>query len=175
MITMVSAIVAILNTRKIAKNKNSTDFETAIESSASYGKHYSRLSVFIKTNPKKEDWINLAHSIDNDVTSSAHILLNWWERAANGIKNDVYSENTLYDVYRGEVLHIIGSLIFFIEEVRKKQSNPRIFIGAEWLHKKWKRKKYHEEHDLTIKNLFVISAITIIGVYIAWEMVTIFY
>ncbi len=147
MLSMIAAVIAINNTRKLARNKNAIDFETALENSTTYDEYFYKLEDFmarIKKDGKSLDTelklvaLNKKHSDYRPIQE----LLNWWERGANGINSKVYEDTILYKVYCTEVLSLFKTVKPFIET--RRTINPKAFVEYESLVNIWAKRKKKE-------------------------------
>ena len=172
LIAVVGVILTLISLRssyKLARTKNSLDFEKAIEDSTRYSKSHAEIASF-KSNTNQDTnalrAIAKEPEIDYTAYKAASDILNWWERGANGIKCKAYREDVLYKVYCSEVLNIGNYLIPFIEQRRTTRNNPYIFKEFIWLRKRWARKRRRQD-TLTLKQIIVcfLSAITTFSIF----------
>jgi hypothetical protein len=68
------------------------------------------------------------------------MLMNEWERCANGILSDVYDENLLYGTYATTLIDLFDSNVYFLL-YRQEKASPRAYIKVTKLALKWKKRR----------------------------------
>lgn len=114
------AISGIIMQRRTARSKNTIDFEAALEDSEHYNKSYERVKRVVAKREKFPiaDWADDDESL-SDEANSIKTVLNYWERASNGVRKNVYDGDFLYDIYGSHVLNLYKFLLPFIRRVRQ--------------------------------------------------------
>jgi hypothetical protein len=168
-IGVILTLISLWSSYKLARTKNSLDFEKAIEDSPRYSTSHSEIASFkSQTNQDVNALRAIARNpeVDYKAYKAASDILNWWERGANGIKCKAYREDVLYKVYCSEVLNIGNYLIPFIEQRRTTRNNPYIFKEFIWLRKRWARKRRAQD-IFTLKKIaiYFLSAIATFTVF----------
>ncbi|AZQ85890.1 DUF4760 domain-containing protein [Colwellia sp. Arc7-635] len=164
-------VISLRSSYKLARTKNSLDFEKAIEDSTRYSKSHIEIASFKnQTNLDVSALKAIANDpkLDYEAYKAATNILNWWERGANGIKCKAYREDVLFKVYCSEVLNISNYLMPFIEQRRDTRNNPYIFKEFIWLNKRWSRKRSRQKtfKPSKILTVFIIATLTFTFLYI---------
>lgn len=139
------AISGIFKQRQTARSKNTVDFEAALEDSDSYNTSYERVKKIVA----KRDKYPIAGWAEDDEASSddakaIKTVLNYWERASNGVRKDVYDSDFLYDIYGTHVLNLHKFMLPFIRKVRQGDQ-PKAFEQFLALSENWRVKRQAEE------------------------------
>ncbi len=85
------------------------------------------------------------------VRKDAMLLLNEWERVANGIIHKVYDENLLYSAHGGTVILLFNRTRRYIEN--RQEKNPRVYILFTKLALDWKLRRAYEDRKGSKRNL----------------------
>ncbi|WP_339118847.1 DUF4760 domain-containing protein [Halomonas sp. BMC6] len=115
------AISGIVKQRQSARSKNTIDFEAALEDSDSYNDSFERVKKIVAKRDKYPiaGWAE-DDEANSDDTKAIKTVLNYWERASNGVRKDVYDSDFLYDIYGTHVLNLHKFLLPFIRKVRQE-------------------------------------------------------
>lgn len=139
------AIIGIVKQRQTARSKNTIDFEAALEDSNSYNSSYAKVQKIVakKDNYPVMKWAG-EDKVNSDNAIAIKTVLNYWERASNGVRKDVYDSDFLYDIYGTHVLNLHEYLLPFIEEVREKRQS-KAFENFLALTENWLVKRQSEQ------------------------------
>lgn len=137
----VIAVMGIAKQRETARNKNTLEFEAALEDDKDYSNHWRQVKALVanrETVPVTR-WAN-DEAFDTPEAQAIRAVLNRWERAGNGVEKKLYNGDFLYDVYGTHVISMYDFLMPYVEDVRIERS-PKLYVKFEKLAGDWKRKR----------------------------------
>lgn len=141
--------------RRLHQEKLSFDFEYFYQNDIELKKHKANLTFLYKSH--KNNNLDLRYfaveNTENEYSKSIMFILNTWERCAHAIKEGLYDENYLYNVFHIVAIRAYTILKPYIDERRKQKGNEEVYIDFRWLAEKWIIKRliysYYEETDKT--------------------------
>ncbi|MEP1384357.1 MAG: DUF4760 domain-containing protein [Paraglaciecola sp.] len=149
-LTLFAAFTAIRQSRKTAREKNSIDFETSYKTNSSIVNAWQLIMPLMKR--KDSNYLKLSNGkIKQEEIDAINLILNTWERAANGIFHNIYDGNFLYKTYGSTVLYLYSNLYGYIED--RQNVNPRFYIQFSKLYIRWKIKRQEEDRTNVDKEL----------------------
>lgn len=142
---VVVAIIGIAKQRQTARDKNTLDFESALEDKSDYTAAWiivtrivdNRLSVPVQR------WASKSYFNTAEAQALRHIL-NRWERASNGIERKVYNDEALYEIYGSHIISIYVYLMPYINEIRVLRL-PKAYEKFERLAINWQVRRAKEK------------------------------
>lgn len=147
------AISGIVKQRQTARSKNTIDFEASLSNSESYNSALAQITKIRERNEKHKYKID-SWAADDEASSSEtraiKTVLNYWERASNGVRKDVYDSDFLYDIYGTHVINLYNVMLPFIEARQKKQ--PKAYEHFLALCENWVKKRQTEDEKKARKN-----------------------
>ncbi|MCK0552021.1 DUF4760 domain-containing protein [Pantoea ananatis] len=143
--------------RRLHQEKLSFDFEFFYQNDSELKKHKANLTLLYKSHKKGELDLKYFANVnpDNEYSKSIMFVLNTWERCAHAIKEGLYDEDYLYNVFHIVALRAYTILEPYIDERRSQTGNEEVYIDFRWLAESWKIRRiinsYNEETDNTNK------------------------
>lgn len=147
------AISGIVKQRQTARSKNTIDFEASLSNSESYNSALAQVGKIFERN-KKYNYEIQAWAVEDEAgsteTRAIKTVLNYWERASNGVRKDVYDSGFLYDIYGTHVINLYNKLLPFIEARQVEQ--PKAYEHFLALCENWVEKRKVEDEKKARKN-----------------------
>lgn len=144
LITVCIAYSGIMKQRQIAREKNSLDFEAAYKHSIQINEAWDVL-ISISQNSYKESVKKWAKSenLSSNEALSIRVLLNEWERVANGVFHNIYDSAFLYKIYGSYLIKMHSLLLPYIRE--RQEKNYRLYYQLDKLVMEWRVKRGRED------------------------------
>lgn len=149
---VIIALLGIYKQRQSSREKNSIDFEAGYKRSKDIQEAWITLMKAVRKASSEEiaGWAEPG-VFDTEEASAFRLIMNEWERAANGVFRKVYDNDFLYKTYGSTVIDLSLYLHPYIK--RKQQQNPRIYLQFTRLSVAWKIQRSKEDRIKVDKKL----------------------
>jgi len=150
-----AAAVTVFYTRKIAREKNTLDFQQSFQNDRAYARNmkivhelsskYSyKASAYLKRLAQEK------HASTREAESIRYVL-NTWEKVANAIRHGLFDEDYLYLSHKSTVLRLGVELRSFVRE--RQLQNISLYTNFNWLVLRWAIRRDSFQEQATKKEL----------------------
>ena len=93
--------------------------------------------------PTKDKFEEIKHKFHQQIKllEALTFVCNVWERCANAIRNEIYSEKIIYEVQSDSLIKIYKYFYGYIENSRDMSQNEDVYSDLEWLAIRWTIKR----------------------------------
>ncbi len=146
-LALTAAFVGVFYQRQTAKEKNTLDFQSGIQSDKQYVDSMRKLATIFRDYDSSITIGDLANDLHVNKPESQAIryVLNSWEKAANAIRHGIFDDNYLYSSHKSTVLLIGVKCRPFIRA--RQATNTSLYTNLNWLIMKWtiRRDSFEEQ------------------------------
>lgn len=144
------AYFAYRSNKHLTRAKQTIDFETAYHESKKLNKAIKTIVAWAPT-VTWEEIAAVADQPDHEMVTHIREVLNTWERASMAVRQKVFDEDLLYNVYGSTIIWMWKHLVPYMRQRQTK--NPRLYKNFDWLGLRWMVRRGDEKDTEKLEKL----------------------